>query len=167
MQRQPMDLETYSEQALTGPCFICRMLAGDPDYAHEIVYEDEHHVAFLDRWPVLPGKLLVCPKQHLEHAVADFTEPAYLRMMQAVRLVALAAEDVVPGERTYLFSMGSQAGNAHLHWHVARIPEGVPYAEQQFESMKFEKGIVVMSPSECADLADRLRAAIAARTGLN
>ncbi|MFC1407515.1 MULTISPECIES: HIT family protein [Streptacidiphilus] len=163
MKRQPMDTAAYTEQALIGPCFICRLLAGDPDYAHDVVFEDEDHIAFLDRWPVLPGKLLVCPKQHLEHCVGDFTEPAYLRMMQAVRLVALAAEDVVPGERTYLFSMGSQAGNSHLHWHVARIPAGVPYEEQQFDSLKFEQGVVVMSPQERADLADRLRAAVAAR----
>ena len=163
MDRQPMDMESYSDQAVNGPCFICRMLAGDPAYAHEVVYEDEDHIAFLDRWPVLPGKLLVCPKQHLEHCVSDFTEPAYLLMMQTVRLVALASEDVVPGERTYLFSMGSQAGNSHLHWHVARIPGGVPYQEQQFESLKFERGVVVMDPDERAGLADRLRAAIVAR----
>jgi diadenosine tetraphosphate (Ap4A) HIT family hydrolase len=166
MDRQAMDMATYSEQALTGPCFICRMQAGDPDYAHEVVYEDADHIAFLDRWPVLPGKILVCPKQHLEHCVADFTEPAYLRMMQVVRLVALALEDVVPGERTYLFSMGSQAGNSHVHWHIARIPVGVPYEEQQFESLKFEKGVVVMSPQERADLAERLRAAVVVRVQL-
>jgi hypothetical protein len=49
MDRQAMDLETYGEQAVNGPCFICRMLAGDPDYAHEVVYQDTDHVAFLDR----------------------------------------------------------------------------------------------------------------------
>ncbi|WP_236655469.1 HIT family protein [Streptacidiphilus carbonis] len=163
MDRHPMDMATYSEQAVNGPCFICRMLAGDPDYAHEVVYQDADHVAFLDRWPVLPGKLLVCPRAHLEHCVADLTAPAYQRMMQAVRLVALAAEDVLPGERTYLFSMGSQAGNAHLHWHIARLPEGVPYEQQLFEALKFENGVLMPTAAESADLAARLRAAIAAR----
>lgn len=57
--RQPMDTATYFERSVNGPCFVCRMLAGDPEYAHEVVYDDEDHVAFLDRWPVLPGKLLL------------------------------------------------------------------------------------------------------------
>ncbi|MFJ9448371.1 HIT family protein [Kitasatospora sp. NPDC101235] len=127
MERRPMDLATYSEQAQHGPCFICHLVDGDPAYAHEIVYEDEQYLAFLDKWPVLPGKLLVVPKQHLEHVVTDLTEDDYLAMMRTVRLVALAAEDVLGGERTYLFSLGSQAGNSHLHWHIARLPLGVPY----------------------------------------
>lgn len=163
-ERQPMDTVTYAERAVHGPCFVCRMLAGDPAYAHEVVYEDEDHVAFLDRWPVLPGKLLLVPRQHLEHVVADLDEAAYLRMMRAVRLVALAAEDVLGGERTYLFSLGSQTGNSHLHWHVACLPAGVPYEQQQFEALAFSNGVIAYTPGERAALADRLRAAIADRT---
>jgi diadenosine tetraphosphate (Ap4A) HIT family hydrolase len=159
-----MDMAAYGESALNGPCFICRLVAGDPAYAHEIVYEDDAHLAFLDKWPVLPGKLLVVPKQHLEHCVSDLTEPAYLRIMQVVRLVALAAEDVLGGERTYLFSMGSQAGNSHLHWHIARLPHGVPYEQQQFEACAFSNGVIAYTPSERAELADQLRGAIAVRS---
>jgi diadenosine tetraphosphate (Ap4A) HIT family hydrolase len=158
-----MDLATYSEQAQHGPCFICRLVAGDPAFAHEIVYENDQHLAFLDKWPVLPGKLLVVPKQHLEHVVTDLTEQDYLAMMRTVRLVALAAEDVLDGERTYLFSLGSQAGNSHLHWHIARLPQGVPYEQQQFNALAFTNGILAYTPAERADLADRLRQAVTAR----
>ncbi|MFB7666380.1 HIT family protein [Kitasatospora sp. NPDC056138] len=163
MDRRPMDLATYSEHAQHGPCFICRLVAGDPHYAHEVVHEDEQHLAFLDRWPVLPGKLLVVPKRHLEHVVTDLTENAYLALMSVVRLVALAAEDVLGGERTYLFSLGSQAGNAHLHWHIARLPHGVPYEQQQFDALAFSNGVLTYTDTERADLADRLRRAIAER----
>ncbi|MEV0537589.1 HIT family protein [Kitasatospora sp. NPDC050463] len=163
MERRPMDLATYSEHAQHGPCFICRLVEGDPAYAHEIVYETEQHLAFLDKWPVLPGKLLVVPKQHLEHVVTDLTEQDYLAIMRTVRLVALAAEDVVAGERTYLFSLGSQAGNSHLHWHIARLPHGVPYEQQQFEALAFGNGVLTYTPAERADLADRLRQAVTAR----
>ncbi|MFE0465097.1 HIT family protein [Kitasatospora sp. NPDC058965] len=163
MDRQPMDLAGYREHALHGPCFICRLVAGDPAYAHEIVYENAEHLAFLDKWPVLAGKLLVVPKRHLEHAVTDLTEPEYLALMATVRLVALAAEDVLGGERTYLFSLGSQAGNSHLHWHVARLPHGVPYEQQQFEALAFGNGVLAYTPAERSALADRLRRAVAAR----
>ncbi|WP_327412345.1 hypothetical protein [Streptomyces sp. NBC_01233] len=43
-----------------------------------------------------------------------------------VREIALAVEAVCEPERTYLYSLGSQQGNAHLHWHVAALPSGVP-----------------------------------------
>jgi diadenosine tetraphosphate (Ap4A) HIT family hydrolase len=59
-----MDLQAYEARAHSGPCFICAFLSGHPDYPHETVYEDEHHIAFLDRWPTLPGKVLVAPKAH-------------------------------------------------------------------------------------------------------
>ena len=74
---------------------------------------------------------------------------------------------MLPGERTYLFSMGSQAGNSHLHWHVARIPQGVPYEQQQFEALKFENGVLMATATENGDLAARLRVAIAARDPLD
>ncbi|MEV7941789.1 MULTISPECIES: hypothetical protein [unclassified Kitasatospora] len=79
-------------------------------------------------------------------------------------MVALAAEDVLGGERTYLFSLGSQAGNSHLHWHIARPPHGVPYERQQFEALAFGNGVLEYPPAKRADLADRLRGAIAERT---
>jgi transposase len=53
---------------------------GNPDYRHEAIYEDEDHVAFLDRWPTVPGKVLVAPKAHIEHVVRDVDEAAFTRL---------------------------------------------------------------------------------------
>ncbi|MFC1428529.1 HIT family protein [Streptacidiphilus sp. N1-12] len=166
-RKQPMDLDTYFAAAQQPGCFVCAFLAGDPEYQHETVYEDEDHIAFLDRWPTLPGKILVCPRAHLEHVVRDLTGPAYTRMMMVVRRVALGAEDVLGPERTYLMSFGSQQGNSHLHWHVACLPPGVPYLEQQFEALRFENGVLTPTPAETTELANRLRAAIEARSPLD
>lgn len=55
MDREAVNLRSYVERTRGGPCFIRAFLAGHPDYPHETVFEDEHHVAFLDRWPTLPG----------------------------------------------------------------------------------------------------------------
>jgi histidine triad (HIT) family protein len=161
-ERLPMDLQAYEERARTGPCFICAFAAGDPEYPHETVYEDEEHLAFLDRYPTVPGKILVAPKQHVEHVVRDLDEAAYLRLMGVVRRVALAAEAVLSPERTYLLSLGSQQGNAHLHWHIAGLPEGVPYRKQQFHALMTENGYLSVTPQESAELAARLRRAVAA-----
>lgn len=160
MDRKAMDLEGYMERARSGPCFVCAFVAGDPAYAHHTVYEDDAHVAFLDRWPTLPGKVLVAPKAHVEHAVRDLDEAAYTRVMLVVRKVALAVEQVFDAERTYLYSLGSQEGNSHLHWHIAALPPGVPYEEQQFHVLMTENGVLDVSPDEMAGLAARIRDAV-------
>ncbi|KAB8193708.1 HIT domain-containing protein [Nonomuraea phyllanthi] len=158
----PFDIQEYEARVRSGPCFICAIVAGDPAYADEqIVYEDDRHLAFLSRYPTLPGYLLVSPKQHVEHVVRDLAEDAYLALMGVVRKVALAVESVVPSERTYLLSLGSQQGNAHLHWHVAPLPPGTPYAKQQYHALMSENGLIPWSRSQAEDLAARLRAALA------
>ncbi|MEH6373432.1 HIT family protein [Streptomyces sp. KLMMK] len=152
-----MDLGAYSARAQSGPCFVCAFLSGDPDFAHETVFEDDEHVAFLDRWPTLPGKVLVAPKAHVEHVVRDLDEAAYLRLMRVVRTVALAVEHVFAPERTYLLSLGSRQGNAHLHWHIAGLPPGVPYDQQQFHALMAEHGILAHTPEQRIEMAARLR----------
>ncbi|MYW63109.1 HIT domain-containing protein [Streptomyces sp. SID8379] len=153
-----MDLDAYTERARNGPCYICAHVAGDPAHRHESVYEDDAHVAFLDRYPTLPGKVLVAPKAHIEHVVRDLDDEGFERMMRVVRRVALAVEAVFAPERTYLLSLGSRQGNAHLHWHIAALPPGVPYQRQQYHALMAENGVLVMSGEERADVAARLRA---------
>lgn len=162
-ERQSMDLDVYVDRARHGPCFVCAFLRGHPDHRHEVVFEDEDHVAFLDRWPTLPGKVLVAPKAHIEHVVRDLDEAAYTRLMLVVREIALAVEAVCGSERTYLYSLGSQQGNAHLHWHVAGLPPRTAYQQQQFHALMTENGVVSVSPEEAADTAARLREAVATR----
>ncbi|MFF4756505.1 HIT family protein [Streptomyces sp. NPDC002514] len=164
MERTAMDLRTYAARSRTGPCFVCAQVAGDPAYRHEVVYEDEAHLAFLDRWPTLPGKVLVAPKAHVEHVVRDLDEVAFGRLMGVVHRVASAVEAVFAPERTYLLSLGSQQGNAHLHWHIAGLPPGVPYERQQFHALMSEHGVLSPTPEQNAETADRLREALAARS---
>ncbi|MFD4131394.1 HIT family protein [Streptomyces goshikiensis] len=161
-----MNLEAYVDRTRRGPCFVCAFLAGHPDYPHETIFEDDDHVAFLDRWPTVPGKVLVAPKAHIEHVVRDLEEAAYARLMLVVRDVALAVESVCQSERTYLYSLGSQQGNAHLHWHIAALPPGVPYEQQQFHALMTEHGVLSVPPQETAEMAARLREAMAARVAL-
>lgn len=161
MNKNAMNIGAYEQRARSGPCFICAFLAGDPDYDHEVVLEDEDHIAFLDRYPTLPGKVLVAPKPHLEHVIRDLDEAAYLRLMRFVRIVAQAIESAMPVDRTYLYTLGSQQGNAHLHWHIAGLPPGVPYRDQQFQALMTENGVLDQSEHDRARIADQLRTAAA------
>ncbi|MEV1241598.1 HIT domain-containing protein [Nonomuraea sp. NPDC049750] len=109
----------------------------------------------------MPGYVLVCPKVHVEHAVRDLDEGDYLDLMRVVRRVALAVEAAVPSERTYLLTLGSQQGNAHLHWHVAPLPPGTPYEEQQYYALMSENGVISWSSGQARELAGRIREALA------
>ncbi|MFD3558248.1 HIT family protein [Streptomyces sp. NPDC058686] len=160
MKREVMDLDAYVARARTGPCYICAYLAGDPDYRHESVYEDDAHVAYLDKYPTLPGKVLVAPKAHIEHVVRDLDEAAYGRLMLVVRRVAIAVEAVFAPKRTYLLALGSAQGNSHLHWHIAGLPPGVPYEQQQYHALMTENGVLTPTAEESADIAHKLRRAI-------
>ena len=89
--------------------------------------EDADTIAFLARPVTLLGYCIVAPKRHVEDWVRGMDENEFLALQRVVRRVARAVSDVVPTERMYSLSLGSKQGNAHLHWHVAPLPPGVPY----------------------------------------
>lgn len=159
MERRPFDLAALSRASQTGPCFICELLAGNPDYAHHIVAEDEHSIAFLSKYPTLPGYTLVCPKRHVEDLAEGLDPAAYLRLQAMVHRIARALKQTFDAERIYVLSLGSQQGNRHLHWHVAPLPKGVPYHQQQYHALMAEHGVLKLSDEEMAGSADRIRQA--------
>ena len=160
--RVPMDIAAYHRRVRSGPCFVCAIVAGDPDRPHEVVYDDGEHIAFLSNYPTLYGYTLVCPRRHVEHVVRDLTPDEYLRLQAVVYRVARAVEAAVPSERTYLLSLGSQQGNTHIHWHVVPLPPGTPYEQQQLHALMAENGVIPWSPADAADLGTRLRALLSA-----
>jgi diadenosine tetraphosphate (Ap4A) HIT family hydrolase len=82
---------------------------------------------------------MVCPKEHREQATADFSAEEYLALQRAVlHRVAEAVREEVGAERMYVLTLGSNQGNAHVHWHVVPLPPGVPYEEQQYAALMLE-----------------------------
>jgi diadenosine tetraphosphate (Ap4A) HIT family hydrolase len=159
--RVPWDLASYEQRVRTGPCFICAFLGGEPGYEHVLLYDDGAHVAFLNRYPTLRGYALVVPRRHVEDVVGDLTMAEYLALQTAVFKVARAVAEVMHPERTYLLSLGSMQGNAHVHWHVAPLPPGVPYGQQQFHALMAGKGVLRYSPQQLDELGARIRTALA------
>jgi diadenosine tetraphosphate (Ap4A) HIT family hydrolase len=167
VERIPLDpafREAYAKRVRSGPCFVCALIAGEPGYEHEqSVYDDGEHIAFLNRYPTVYGYVLVSPRRHIEHVVRDMSSDDYLRMQAVVYRVARAVEAVVESERTYVLSLGSQQGNAHVHWHIAPLPPGTPYERQQFHALMAEHGVIPWSEEQADELALRLRAALDSR----
>jgi diadenosine tetraphosphate (Ap4A) HIT family hydrolase len=156
--RAPFDVEQYARRSRQGPCFVCALLAGHPGYPHHDVYEDDDTIAFLAQPATLLGYCLVAPKNHIQDWVHDLDEPEFLRLQTVVHRVARAVAATVPTERMYALSLGSQQGNAHLHWHIAPLPPGVPYAEQQFHALMAENGVLDVDDAAQAALARAIRA---------
>jgi diadenosine tetraphosphate (Ap4A) HIT family hydrolase len=142
----------------TGPCFVCSVVSQDPDFPdHHVFYEDDAAIAFLNRYPTQYGSALVAPKEHKEQVAGDFTVEEYLGLQRVVHRAAEAVREEVGAERVYLLSLGSNQGNAHVHWHVVPLPPGTPYEEQQFAALMLERAGALEIPEEDeASLAARI-----------
>ncbi len=67
---------------------------------------------------------------------------------------------MVKPERVYILSLGSQQGNRHVHWHIAPLPPGVPFEQQQLEALSITNGVLQLSNEEMSALAAQLREAL-------
>lgn len=100
---------------MTG-CSFCDLR---PD---SIVAQDEHAVAFRDRYPVADGHTLVVPRRHVESAFdLDSEELASLWALVARVRGALAAE-LAADSFTVGLNDGIAAGQTVMHAHVHVIP---------------------------------------------
>lgn len=153
--RVPWDADSYLSLARRA-CFVCELLAGNPAYPHHVAYRDEVAVVFASRFPSVVGHFLVAPIEHREHAVGDFTPDEYVAIQRVVHRAGRALSELVPVERLYVVSLGSQQANRHVHWHLAPLPPGVPYEDQQIAVFEASRGHLGLPDEEVADLARRL-----------
>ena len=152
---QPFDVGAYEQRSQNGPCFVCELVAGANP--HHMIYEDQATVVFLNKYPRLYGYTLVASRDHREQATGDFSLDEYLALQRVIYHVAEALRQVVPTERLYILSLGSQQGNRHVHWHLAPLPPGVPYEQQQMAALDLSRGMLTLSDEEMASLAQSLR----------
>lgn len=155
-QRQPIDFDGYVQRTRNGPCFICEIAAGNPAHPHHVVFENEQAIVFLNKYPMLRGYTLVALREHREQVTSDFTLDEYLDLQRLIYQDSEAVGQEVPTERMYIFSFGSQQANSHVHWHIAPLPPGVPYEQQQFQAVLLKNGVLDISEEELVELADRI-----------
>jgi diadenosine tetraphosphate (Ap4A) HIT family hydrolase len=155
--KDPFDMESYVARSTQGPCFICRVVVGDPAFPHHIVYEDDQAIAFLNRYPTLAGHTLVCPKSHCRHVTGDFSRAEYLALQALVHEVGEAVRRATGAARLYVLSLGSNEANDHVHWHVAPLPPGVPLEEQQFAALDVTRGVLDLDDQAMTAIATRIK----------
>ena len=150
-----LDLAAYVRDVQTRPCFICRLARGDEPVG-TVVVRDDRHIVFLPNFFVQRGYVLVAPIEHREAVVGDFRVDEYLALHRLIHRVGAALSATVPTERLYVLSLGSNQGNAHVHWHLVALPPGVPYDEQQYHALMAENGVLDVTSDERRVLAEEL-----------
>ncbi len=158
VEKHPFDIDAYEKRVKEGSCFLCELVAGTNP--HHMIYEDQTAIVFLNTYPSLSGYTLVAPREHREQATGDFSLEEYLQLQQLIYVVAEALRQVVPTERLYILTLGSQQGNRHVHWHLAPLPPGVPYEQQQTAAIDISKGVLAIPDDEMASLARSIRQAM-------
>ena len=99
-------------------CIFCDILDKTRD-AH-IVYEDESHIAFLDKYPIDDGHTLVIPKKHYER----ITDMDSNNVGEIFSIVPKIAKAVLSGAGADAFSLAQNNGKAakqiipHVHIHI-------------------------------------------------
>ena len=161
-ERYHPDMKTLHRGFQIGPCFVCQIIAKNAHPAY-VVYEDESTIAFLDKYPRQYGYTLVAPKEHLEQVTSDLSIERYLELQRLIYNLSEAIRAETNAERMYIFTFGSNQGNAHVHWHIAPLPPETPYEEQQMAAVSWRKGVLKIPEDEMIDLAARLKSRLERR----
>ena len=99
-------------------CLFCDILDGKKD--GHFLYEDDSHVAFLDKYPIDVGHSLVLPRKHHEK-ITDMTPEDVGTIFALVPKIAKAILDATNADA---FSIGQNNGRAakqivpHVHIHI-------------------------------------------------
>lgn len=99
-------------------CIFCRIAR--KEIPAEIVYEDEHSVAFLDIQPRSPGHTLVIPRAHIS-TFLELSDAELAHLMGAVRRMAQLLEERIGAEGLTIGINHREASGqevAHLHMHL-------------------------------------------------
>jgi histidine triad (HIT) family protein len=129
-------------------CLFCDILDGKK--AGHFLYEDDSHVAFLDKYPIDVGHSLVLPRKHHEQ-ITDMTPEDVGNIFAFVPKIAKAILEATGADA---FSIGQNNGEAakqivpHVHIHI--IPrynsKGTVWTKRQ-----------IASDDELSELAKKIR----------
>ena len=107
-------------------CVFCQILAGN--MPGEVVYEDEHAVAFMDIFPWTRGHAVVVPRRHSKN-LYEIGEDDLARTLNAAKRLAEQMRDRLACDGVNLLnSCEPAAWQTIFHFHVHVIPryEGDP-----------------------------------------
>ena len=99
-------------------CIFCDIISKKRE--GHFIYEDENHVAFLDKYPIDKGHALVVPKHHYEKII-DMPEQGVGELFSQIPKIARA---ILAATQADAFSLAQNNGRAakqiipHVHVHI-------------------------------------------------
>jgi histidine triad (HIT) family protein len=99
-------------------CIFCDIVSGKRD--GYFIYEDEDHVAFLDKYPIDKGHSLVLPKKHYEK-ITDMESKDVGNLFNKIPQIA---KKILAATKADAFSIAQNNGRAakqiipHVHVHI-------------------------------------------------
>lgn len=93
-------------------CVFCGILAGR--LPARLVYEDEHHIAFLPLEHINPGHVLLIPRSHTDY-LFDLDASAYQRLWAAAARLAAPLREVLQAKRIGVAVEGFNVPHVHVH----------------------------------------------------
>lgn len=103
------------------------------------LYEDEHCIVILDKFPAVKGQSLVIPKKDVDYAF-DLDDDTYIHLFKTAKLVARASDKALAAERTCLVVEGFDVPHVHIKIYPmqdtkkalgALMPEGTEASEEE------------------------------------
>jgi histidine triad (HIT) family protein len=129
------------------PSIFSKIVSGDiPAYK---VAEDEHHLAFLDIFPLAKGHVLVIPKKEIDY-IFDITSDEYLELWKFAQKVAKGMDKVIACERIGVAVIGLEVPHAHIHL--------VPL--NNVSDINFERPKLKFSEAEMKSVSELIKSAI-------
>lgn len=97
-------------------CLFCKFVSGQ--ITPDVVYQDEHVLAFRDINPQAPVHVLIVPKRHVRDAstVEESDGPMLAALAGAARTIAQA--EGLDGGYRLVANVGPDAGQTVFHLHV-------------------------------------------------
>jgi histidine triad (HIT) family protein len=105
-------------QSRATDCIFCKIAAGD--LAAQIVYTDRNLIAFLDRHPLFPGHVLLCPREHCS-TLLELPPELAATTMTTLQLITRAVETAVDAEGTFI-AINNRVSQTVPHLHIHIVP---------------------------------------------
>jgi histidine triad (HIT) family protein len=110
------------------------------------IAEDERFIAFLDVFPLVPGHVLVVPKQETDK-LFDLDEDLLRAILLFAKPIAAAIEKAMPCKRCGMSVIGLEVPHAHMHL--------VPISSA--DDLNFTRPKLTLEPAKMQEIAQQIR----------
>ncbi len=127
----------------------------DREIPANIVYEDDHVIAFMDAFPIVKGHTLVVPKKVIEN-IYDLDEDTGAKVMKTITKVANAVKDAFePAGLNVVQNNGAYASQSvfHLHFHI------IPRYKEEHDGFGY-KWVSIADENNTSEVRTEIEAAI-------